>query len=87
MIDGAGETPYRLLEFRAIGLRLLQRGRDSGQWSFQLVRHRIEKRLLKLLRLTRDLDRAAFFQRALLVHEERELRSKGIEQFALLNGR
>ena len=35
----------------------------------------------------RHLRRAALFQRALLVHEERELRGKSVEQLALFDGR
>ena len=85
MIDGAGEAPDGLLQFGAIRLRLLQRGGHGGERCFQFVRNRIEERLLQFLRLTRDLRRAALFQGALLVHEERELRGKGVEQLALLD--
>ena len=87
MIDRAGETSHGLLQLRAIGLRLLQRRGHGGEWRFQFVRDGIEKRLLKFLRLAGDLCGAALFQRALFVHEKRELRGKSVEQFALLDRR
>ena len=49
------------------------------------MRDRIEKRLLQFLRLMGNLCGAAFFQRPLFVHKEGELRSKGVEQFALFH--
>ena len=38
-----------------IGLRLLQRGGHRGEWRLELMRDRIEKRLLQFLRLRGDL--------------------------------
>src|ERR1700676_2480475 len=84
MIDRSGQTADGLLQFRAIGPRLLQRGGHGGERRLQLVRDGVEKSLLKFLRLAGNLRGPAFFQSALFVYEETELRGKGVEQFALL---
>ena len=85
MIDRASETSHGLLQLRAIRFRLLQDGSHRREWRLQFMRNRIKKRFLKFLRLPRDLRGAAFFQGALLVYEERELRGKRVEQFSLLD--
>src|ERR1700682_4836897 len=87
MIDRSGQTGDSLLQFRAIRMRLLQRGGHGGERRLQLVRDRVEKCFLKFLRLAGDLRGPASFQSALFVDEESELRSKGVEQFALLKCR
>src|ERR1700736_2902844 len=83
MIHSSGESTGRLLQLGAIWLRLLQSRGHRRERRFQFVRNRIEKRLLKFLRLTGDLRFAALFQSTFFVYKECELGGKGVEQFAL----